>query len=78
MLLFWSGDTSIDGSVALGNESAGLLKYYAVYSDRGVVSIGLRPTTAINGTEIRVPPSQSVNSPKIWTMLIAGRSPNYD
>ena len=62
-------DTSIDGSVVLGNESAGLLKYYAVYSDRGAVSIGLRPTTAINGTEIRVPPGQLVNSPKVWTML---------
>ncbi len=66
------GDTSIDGSVVLGNESAGLLKYYAVYSDRGAVSIGLRPTTAINGTEIRVPPGQSVNSSKIWTMLVEG------
>ncbi len=66
------GDTSIEGSVVLGNESAGRLKYYAVSSDRGTVSIGLRPTTAINGTEIRVPPSQSVNSPKIWTMLVEG------
>lgn len=66
------GDTSIDSSVVLGNESAGLLKYYAVYSERGAVSIGLRPTTAINGTEIRVPPSQSVNSPKIWTMFVEG------
>ena len=64
------GDTSIDSSVVLGNESAGSLKYYAVHSDRGTVSIGLRPTTAINGTEIRVPPSQSVDSPKVWTMLV--------
>ena len=58
--------------MVLGNESAGILKYYAVNSDRGAVSIGLMPTTAINGTEIRVPPSQSVDSPKIWTMLIEG------
>ncbi len=66
------GDTSINNGVVLGNESAGLLKYYAVHSDRGTVSIGLRPTTAINGTEIRVPPSQSVDSPKVWTMLVKG------
>ena len=66
------GDTSINSGVGLGNESAGLLKYYAVHSDREVVSIGLRPTTAINGTEIRVPPSQSVDSPKVWTMLCEG------
>ena len=50
--------------MVLGNESAGILKYYAVNSDRGAVSIGLTPTTAINGTEIRVPPSQSVDSPQ--------------
>jgi hypothetical protein len=36
------------------------------------VSIGLTPTTAINGTEIRVPPKQSVDSPKVWTMLFEG------
>ncbi len=65
-------DASIDRSVVLGNESAGLLKYYAVYSDQETVSIGLRPTTAINGTEIRVPPGQSVDSPKVWTMLFEG------
>ena len=64
------GDTSIDGSVVLGNESAGILKYYTVYSDRRTVSIGLRPTTTINGAEIRVPPSRSVDTPKVWTMLL--------
>lgn len=63
------GDTSINRGVVLGNESAGLLKYYAVHSDQGIVSIGLRPTSAINGTEIRVPPGQSMDSPKVWTML---------
>ena len=66
------GDTSINGGVVLGNESAGLLKYYAVYSDRETVSIGLRPTTTINGAEIRVPPGRSVDSPKVWTMLVEG------
>ena len=66
------GDTSINGSVVLGNESAGIFKHYTVYSDRETVSIGLRPTTAINGTEIRVPPSQSIDSPKVWTMLVEG------
>ena len=66
------GDTGINSGVVLGNESAGLLKYYTVHSDRETVSIGLMPTTAINGTEIRVPPSQSVESPKIWTMLVKG------
>ena len=66
------GDSSINGSVVLGNESAGLLKHYTVYSDRETVSIGLRPTTAINGTEIRVSPSQSADSPKVWTMLVEG------
>ena len=66
------GDTGIDSGVVLGNESAGLLKYYKVDSDQETVSIGLMPTTAINGTEIRVPPGQSVNSPKVWTMLVEG------
>ena len=64
------GDTGINGGMVLGNEGAGLLKHYTVYSDRETVSIGLMPTTALNGTEIRVPSGQSVNSPKVWTMLI--------
>ncbi len=66
------GDAGIDSGVVLGNESAGLLKYCAVYSNRETVSIGLMPTTAINGTEIRVPSAQSVDSPKVWTMLFEG------
>ena len=66
------GDASVDSGVVLGNESAGLLKYYAVYSDRETVSIGLRSMSAINGTEIRVPPGQAVDSPKVWTMLFDG------
>ena len=64
------GDTGMNSGVVLGNESPGLLKYYTVYSDRETASIGLMPTTAVNGTEIRVPPSQSVDSPKVWTMLV--------
>ena len=66
------GDADLGSGVALGNESAGILKHYGVYSDRETVSIGLRPTTVINGTEIRVPPGQAVDSPKVWTMLFEG------
>ena len=64
------GDAGVDSGVVLGNESAGLLKDYAVYSDRETVSIGLRSAPAINGTEIRMPPGQAVDSPKVWTMLV--------
>ena len=67
-----AGDTGINGGVVLGNESAGLLKYYTVHLDPETVSIGLMPTTAINGSEIRVPSGQSVDSPKVWTMLVEG------
>ena len=67
-----AGDTGVNGGVVLGNESAGLLKYYTVHLDRETVSIGLMPTTAINGSEIRVPSGQSVDSPKVWTMLVEG------
>ena len=66
------GDTGVDSGIVLGNESAGLLKHYAVYSNRETVSIGFMPTMAINGAEIRVPPGQSVDSPKVWTMLLKG------
>ena len=65
-------DTSTNSGVILGNDSAGLLKYYAIYSDRQTVAIGLIPTTAIIGAEIRVPPGQSVDTPKVWTMLFEG------
>ena len=63
-------DTGMNSGVVLGNESPGLLKYYTVYSDRETASIGLMPTANINGVEIRVPPSQLVDSPKVWTMLV--------
>ena len=66
------GDTGINNGVVLGNQSVGLLKYYTVHSDRETVSIGLMPTTAINGIEIRVSPGQSMDSPKVWTMLVEG------
>ena len=66
------GDTSTNSGVILGNDSAGLLKYYAVYSDRQTVAIGLIPTTTTIGAEIRVPSGQSVDTPKVWTMLFEG------
>ena len=66
------GDPSTNSGVILGNDSAGFLKYYAVYSDRQTVAIGLIPTTATIGAEIRVPPGQSVDTPKVWTMLFEG------
>ncbi|MBI1929015.1 hypothetical protein HYR99_32815, partial [Candidatus Poribacteria bacterium] len=58
--------------VVLGNESAGLLKYYQVYSARNTVSIGLSPTTDPNGAEMRVPPKGTVDSPHVWTLLFQG------
>ena len=65
-------DPGINGGVVLGNESAGILKYYGVCSDRDTMLIGLTPTTAMNGIEIRVPPKRSMNTPKVWTMLFQG------
>lgn len=67
-----AGDPNINRGVVLGNRAPGLLKYYAVHSDRETVSIGLTSTAGINGIEIRVPSSQSVDSPKVSTMLVAG------
>jgi hypothetical protein len=64
--------SDIEGGVVLGNESAGLLKYYQVYSARNTVSIGLSPTTDPNGTEMRVPPKATVDSPHVWTLLFQG------
>ncbi|MCH8293676.1 hypothetical protein IH992_21550 [Candidatus Poribacteria bacterium] len=58
--------------VVLGGAAPGVLKYYQIYSDQKTVSIGLTPTAALNGVEIRVPPKQSVSSPKVWTMLFEG------
>ena len=65
-------DRRSDRGVALGNESPGFLKHYQVYSDRATASIGLTPTMAVNGAEIRVPPEGSVNTPEVWTMLFQG------
>ncbi|MBI1923286.1 hypothetical protein HYR99_03445, partial [Candidatus Poribacteria bacterium] len=64
--------SDIEGGVVLGNESAGILKYYQVYSARNTVSIGLSPTTDPNGTEMRVPPKATVDSPHVWTLLFQG------
>ena len=61
-----------DRSVVLGSAAPGVLKYYQIYSDQKTVSIGLTPTAALNSVEIRVPPKQSVSSPKVWTMLFEG------
>ena len=58
----------------LGNESAGLLKHYRVYSDRNTISIALKPTTDVNGAEIRVRPKETINTPKVWTMLFQGNA----
>ncbi len=66
------GDAGVGSGVVLGNESAGILKHYGVYSDRETVSIGLRSMPATNRTEIRVPSGQSVDSPKVWTLLVEG------
>ncbi|MCZ6677185.1 MAG: hypothetical protein O7E52_08040, partial [Candidatus Poribacteria bacterium] len=68
-------DISMEGGVMLGNESPGILKYYQVFSDRDTVSVGLTPTTATNGFEIRVPPKGTVRTPKVWTMLFQGNAP---
>ena len=66
------GDAGVDSGVVLGNESAGILKHYGVYSDRETVSISLGAMPATNRTEIRAPSGQAVDSPKVWTMLVEG------
>ena len=78
----WAGGSSepfvivqhgnIEGGIVLGNESPGLLKHYRVYSDRNTISIALKPKTDVNGAEIRVRPKETVNTPKVWTMLFQG------
>ncbi len=80
----WAGSSSesfvivqhgnIEGGIVLGNESAGLLKHYRVYSDRNTISIALKPTTDVNGAEIRVRPKETINTPKVWTMLFQGNA----
>ena len=80
----WAGGSSepfvivqhgnIEGGIVLGNESPGILKHYRVYSDRNTISIALKPTTDVNGAEIRVPPKETINTPKVWTMLFQGNA----
>ena len=67
---------NIEGGIVLGNESAGLLKHYRVYSvgNRNTISIALKPTTDVNGAEIRVRPKETINTPKVWTMLFQGNA----
>ena len=80
----WAGGSSepfvivqhgnIEGGIVLGNESPGLFKHYRVYSDRNTISIALKPTTDVNGAEIRVRPKETINTPKVWTMLFQGNA----
>ena len=65
-------DVGGDGGIVLGNEAPGILKYYNLLSGDTGIEVGLSPTSAINGFEIRVPPNTLVSTPKIWTMLFEG------
>ena len=65
-------DMGGDGGIVLGNEAPGILKYYNLLSGDAEIEVGLSPTSAINGFEIRVPPNTLVSTPKIWTMLFEG------
>ncbi len=62
-------NSNFNGGIVLGNESPGLLKHYHVHSDRNTISIALKPTSHVNGAEIRVRPKETLNTPKVWTML---------
>ena len=64
--------TEDDGGIIAGNEAPGILKYYNFPPGDTGIEIGLRPTSAINGFEIRVPPNTVMSTPKIWTMLFEG------
>ena len=64
--------TEDNGGVIVGNEAPGILKYCNLPPGDAVIEIGLRPTSAINGFEIRVSPNAAVSTPKIWTMLFEG------
>ena len=64
--------TEDDGGIIVGNEAPGILKYYNFPSGDTGIEVGLRPTSAINGFEIRVPPNAVMSTPKIWTMLFEG------
>ena len=65
-------DTEDDGGIIVGNEAPGILKYYNLPSGDTEIEVGLLPTPAINGFEIRVPPNVVMSTPKIWTMLFEG------
>ena len=61
--------TESNGGVIVGNEAPGILKYYNLPPGDIGIEVGLRPTSVINGFEIRVPPNAVISTPKIWTML---------
>lgn len=61
-----------NGGIIVGNEAPGILKHYNFLSEETKIEVGLSPTSAINGFEIRVPPNTLVSTPKIWTMLFEG------
>lgn len=65
-------DREENGGIVVGNEAPGILKYCGLSSDDAKIEVGVRPTSAINGFEIRVPPNSLVSTPKIWTMLFEG------
>ena len=67
-------NSNFNGGIVLGNESPGLLKHYRAHSDRNTISIALKPTTHVNGAEIRVRPKETINTPKVWTMLFQGNA----
>ena len=64
--------TEDNGGVIVGNEAPGILKYYNLPPGDIGIEVGLRPTSVINGFEIRVPPNAVISTPKIWTMLFEG------
>ena len=64
--------TEDDGGIIVGNEAPGILKFHNFPSSDTGIEVGLRPTSAINGFEIRVPPNTVMSTPKIWTMLFEG------
>ena len=65
-------DAENDGGIIVGNEAPGILKHHSFSSGDTGIEVGLSPTSAINGFEIRVPPNTLVSTPKIWTMLFEG------
>ncbi|MDE0042902.1 MAG: hypothetical protein OXT74_12760 [Candidatus Poribacteria bacterium] len=65
-------DAEDDGGIIVGNEAPGILKHYSFSSGDTGIEVGLSLTSAINGFEVRVPPTSLVSTPKIWTMLFEG------